>query len=304
MLAVISYPPIPIFELGPLRLSLHGVFAALGFLAGAMYATRFLGRRGFDTEKYQSVLTWALVGSILGARWFTLPASFATSGFDLGEFVNLAGNYSIMGGFAGGILVGAYRMRKVGLPVLPTLDVSTFGLAVGTIVGRIGDLAIVEHLGGPTTSVFGYGVKPGYDLAPQHNVLECAVAQTPDGLCGVYHPSAAYDMVGAILLLGALLWVYRRWTLRYGQMFFGWVVWYGVQRFLIDFSRLALDEGGDATLGPLTWSQWSAVLAAGLAALVVIALGRRGEVVSADGDVRRGAAPLPGPAGDPVAQEN
>jgi len=35
MLAALSYRPIPIVELGPLSLSLHGVFAALGFLAGA-----------------------------------------------------------------------------------------------------------------------------------------------------------------------------------------------------------------------------------------------------------------------------
>jgi phosphatidylglycerol:prolipoprotein diacylglycerol transferase len=291
VLAVISYPPIPIFDLGPLRLSLHGLFAAVGFLAGAMIATRYLGRRGFDTVKYQSVLTWALVGSILGARWFTLPATFASNGFDISQFVNLSGNYSIMGGFAGGILAGAFRMRKVGLPVLPTLDVSTFGLAVGTIVGRIGDLAIVEHLGGPTTFALGYGVKPGYDLAPQHNVLECTVALTPDGLCGIYHHSAAYDMAGAIVLFGVLFWIYNRsgWKLRYGQMFFGWIVWYGLQRFLIDFTRLALDQGGDATLGPLTWSQWSAVVAAAIAAVVVVWLARRGDVVSPEADAARGA---------------
>ena len=33
MYALISYPPIPIFELGPLGLSLHGLGAAIGFLA-------------------------------------------------------------------------------------------------------------------------------------------------------------------------------------------------------------------------------------------------------------------------------
>ena len=39
MLGVISYPPIPIFEVGPLNLSLHGVFAAVGFVVGLMAAT-------------------------------------------------------------------------------------------------------------------------------------------------------------------------------------------------------------------------------------------------------------------------
>jgi prolipoprotein diacylglyceryltransferase len=44
VLAVISYPPIPLFEVGPLTMSLHGVFAALGFVLGAIYTTRVLQR--------------------------------------------------------------------------------------------------------------------------------------------------------------------------------------------------------------------------------------------------------------------
>ncbi len=297
VLAVISYPPIPIFELGPLRLSLHGLFAALGFLGGAFIATKYLERRGFDTDKYQSVLTWGLVGSILGARWFTIPASFADNGFDISEFWTL-GNFSILGGFAGGILAGTYRMKKVGLAALPTLDASSFGMVIGTIIGRIGDLAIVEHLGGPTDFFLGYGVKPGYNLAPQHGLLECVSTQSANGFCGVdggpgiYHPTGLYDMMGAILLFGALYWVYNRsgWKLRYGQVFFGWVVWYGLQRFLIDFTRLSLDVGGDSTLGPLTWSQWSALSAALIAAVIVVRIGQRGELVSAQGDAARGAS--------------
>jgi hypothetical protein len=40
VLAAISYPPIPIFELGPRTLSLHGPFAGLGFVAGAFLMLR------------------------------------------------------------------------------------------------------------------------------------------------------------------------------------------------------------------------------------------------------------------------
>ena len=53
MLAAISYPPIPIWDLGPINFSLHGVFAALGFLAGAIVATREMRKRGFDTVRFQ-----------------------------------------------------------------------------------------------------------------------------------------------------------------------------------------------------------------------------------------------------------
>lgn len=287
MLAAISYPPIPLFEVGPLTLSLHGLFAAIGFMAGAVLATRELRKRGFDVLKYQSALTWGLVGAILGARYLTVPAALLDGVPVLDALNPISGSFSIMGGFAGGIIAGVWRMRQVGLRILPTLDLSAFGLAIGTIVGRIGDLAIVEHLGRATTLPFGYGIKPGYDVAPQHNALECTEATVGlDGFCGVYHHVAAYDMLGAAVLLGALYFVYRRFQLHYGQLFFLWVAWYGFQRFLLDFLRFGM---GDAEIGSLTWNQVSG-LAAGIGGLALFwYMGRRQPEVNPEEDVARGA---------------
>ena len=283
MLAAITYPPIPIWEIGPLRLSLHGVFIALGFLAGAWIATRGLGRRGFDTVKFQSVLTWGLVGAMVGARYFTVPAQLL-NGLPLLEALNPISNFSILGGFAGGIMAGGWRMRQVGLPVLASLDMNSFGLAVGTIVGRIGDLAIVEHLGTSTQAAWGYGIKPGYDLAPQHDALECA--ETAAGFCGIYHHTAFYDMIGAAVLLGVLYLVYRRFRLRYGQLLFLWAAWYGFQRFILDGLRFGM---GDAVVGSFTWNQISG-LAAGVGGLLLFWwMGRTQPVMTPERDQSLGA---------------
>lgn len=298
MLAAITYPPIPIWDLGPLRLSLHGVFAALGFLAGGWYATRRLEERGFDGVAFQSVLSWALIGAILGARYLTSPAAIL-DGVPLVEALNpIKGNFSIMGGFAGGILVGIYRMRRLGLPVIPILDSATFGLAIGTIVGRVGDLSIVEHLGSATRVAWGYAVKPGYDLAPQHDGLECSVASVGD-LCSVpgttdpaiYHHVAAYDLIGAAILFGVLAWMVRR-RLHYGQLFFFWVAWYGFQRFLLDFMRFG---NGDRELGSITWNQASGAVA-GVAGLAMFVWCRRRPVVSREEDAVWQAPPLTEPS--------
>ncbi len=287
MIGAISYPPIPIWEIGPLNLSLHGVFAGLGFVVGAILMMREVRRRGFDTDKVASVLTWALVASLLGARFFTVPAHIGDPGYGLGDAFNVAGDYSIIGGYVGGIIGGTVRMRMLRLGVLPLLDAAAPGLAVGAVVGRIGDLAIVEHLGSATDFFLGYTVMGGHDISPQHDALECAV-----GVCGTYHHTALYDMIGAAVLLVVLLVLRNGWdTRRYGQMFALWGMWYGVQRFLIDFTRLEAARDGtvsDAVMGPLTGSQWGG-LAVAVAATALFLWWRRNPTVSSMNDAAMGA---------------
>jgi phosphatidylglycerol:prolipoprotein diacylglycerol transferase len=301
VIAGISYPPIPVWDLGPLTLSLHGLFAGIGFVAGAILMVREARSRGFDSDKIASVLTWALVASILGARFFTVPGQMiADADYTLADAISLAGDYSILGGYAGGILVGAWRMRMLGLQVPVTLDLAASGLAIGAVIGRIGDLAIVEHLGGSTSFFLGFTIKPGYDVSPQHDVLECDVASAIDGICGTYHHTALYDMIGAALLLFFIWWLKRQWTTRhYGQLFTVWVVWYGLQRFLIDFTRLSaardgitLDDGtlvenaiADSVIGPFTGSQWGALGGVAIGLLLFL-WWRRNPVVTVEQDAR------------------
>lgn len=312
MIGSISYPPIPAFELGPLTLSLHGLFAGLGFVVGAVLMLREARRRGFDTERITSVLTWALVGSILGARLFTVPAHMFDAGYGLSDAISVSGDYSIIGGYAGGIIVGFWRMRMLGADVATHMDMAATGLAIGAVVGRIGDVAIVEHLGSPTSFFLGYELEPGYDVSPQHNILEalCDVGEA----CGPYHHTGLYDMLGALVLLGVLFLLQRVWrTRRYGQLFAFWGVWYGLQRFLIDFTRLGVARDGltledgtvvepiaDSVMGPLTGSQWGALAVAAIALGLLVALRNR-PVVSAAEDVARGAMPAALDVEEPAA---
>lgn len=278
-LGSISYPPIPIFHLGPLALSLHGLFAAVGFMVGAWLLLRLGRRQGLDDEALSTALTWALVGALVGARYLTVPAQLL-EGAPLHHALSpLGGSFSILGGFAGGIAAAWWRLHRLGIPFIPVADLAAPALALGTVIGRLGDLAIVEHLGSPTNFILGYTVRGGYNLAPGHNSLECL----PVGeLCGTYHHTALYDLIGAALLFGVLWWMLRRhW--RPGVMFAVWAGWYGLQRFAIDFTRIGNDM--DRMAGPLTWSQWVG-LSVGLAAIGWLAWRNR------SGNDRAVAAPV------------
>ncbi len=318
MIAAISYKPIPIFDLGPLSLSLHGLFAGLGFAVGGYLMVREAGRRGFDVDKVVSVLTWALVGAILGARLLTVPAHLGDPGYGFDNIVGLAGDFSILGGYAGGILVAWLRMRIVGVSVPASMDMATPGLAIGAVVGRVGDLAIVEHLGGQTSFFLGYELKPGYDVSPQHDRLEDLCERAVDAFCGPYHHTGLYDMIGAAVLLGVLFLLQRLWVhRRYGQIFSFWMIWYGMQRFLIDFTRLGAARDGvvtpdgtvveaiaDSVMGPFTGSQWGALGTAALGVLLVL-WARRYSVVSGEADAELGALLEPSgeESGDGTATE-
>ncbi len=301
-MASISYPPIPIFELGPLNLSLHGLFAGLGFVAGAILMVREVRRRGFDVDGTMSVLTWALVASILGARFFTVPAHIGDPGYGASEIFSIAGDFSILGGYAGGILGGLLRFKLLKMKALPYMDAAAAGLAIGAVVGRIGDVAIVEHLGSPTDFFLGYLLKPGYEPSPQHSVLQdlCEAGT----FCGPYHPTGLYDMIGAAVLLGVIVWLAKNWKQRhYGQLFAFWIIWYGFQRFLIDFARLSAARDGlelpdgtvvdggiaDGVMGRCAGSQWGGLLASLLGVALLLYFGRTRPVVSLDNDVAYGA---------------
>lgn len=66
VLLSITYPPIPITQVGPISLSLHGVFAAIGFYIGANHALKLSDKDGADSILFSDALTWAIFGAILG----------------------------------------------------------------------------------------------------------------------------------------------------------------------------------------------------------------------------------------------
>jgi prolipoprotein diacylglyceryltransferase len=124
-------------------------------------------------------------------------------------------------------------------------------MALGVIVGRIGDLIVGDHLGKPTHFFLGYKCPP-VDVP---TAFPCNGHGTnwigPDRIPGlVVHQTALYDLILTLLLLGFLLWLRRR--ARYdGFIITVFAVWYSVQRIIEDFLREDVRHFG------LTGSQWT-----------------------------------------------
>src|SRR5438874_1617929 len=224
LLASFTYRPVE--RWGPV--SPHGVGTAVGFFLGAWLMARRAEPRGVPRQEVYNAVTWGAVGAILGARGFYVlghRAAFHSIGDVLAVW---QGGLTMFGGFAGGLLLGLWYLRRRGYKIPPALDAAAPGFVVGVIIGRIGDIIIADHLGRRTHFFLGYKI-PDAPLAPGYG--------PPDYVPGVVvHHTALYDLFFALILLGALYWVEKR-KPRTGSLFAMFAIWYGVQRFFIDFTR-------------------------------------------------------------------
>ena len=275
----LTWPPVQ----RVLGISPHGIGSAGGFLAGASLLIREIRRRGdLDEEVVVRALTWAAAGAIVGAR-LDYVVSHPNDWESVVEMLKLwEGGLAMFGGFIGGVLAALPILlrNKVHLPRF--LDAAAPGFALGVVIGRIGDVIIWDHLGDPAkgwAKVVGLTIKEGYELAPGFEPSP-AVALPAGRTCAdgfyagcTYHQPALYDMAGALLLLGLLLWLRRRARYRAGVAILVWGTWYGTQRLVFDFTR-SIDE----KFYGLSGTQWlAAVLAAfSIVTLVVIRVRGRG----------------------------
>jgi phosphatidylglycerol:prolipoprotein diacylglycerol transferase len=291
-LAAIGWPVLDRFRFGDVfAISPHGLGIAIGFMIGASVLVRIapakivpddatsdpeeLARRREDVRaNFEKMLFWALIGTIVGARFFYVLAHYSEfSGFlDMLEIWK--GGISLLGGIAGAILINLPRMRKLGYGFFRIMDPTVVCLALGIAIGRVGDLIIGDHLGRPTSWFLAWTYHGG-QLAPpwvcqqgtcsatlQGGAIE-TISRTGARLIdagghvvaqGVgVHQTALYDMLLAWVLF-AVLWRMQKRDRRVGVLTLTFGLWYGCMRLLEDSLRI------DKRFGPLTGSQWTSLV--------------------------------------------
>lgn len=257
-------------EIGPLSISPHGIGIAVGYLVGAQLMVRRARKREGSPkeEDIWNSLFWALLGALVGARVGYVIGHFSevTDGGDdlLGVFKVWEGGISLLGGITGAVLVALpYVMRKK-MGFWRTVDLAAPGLALGIVIGRIGDLLIGDHLGDPTDFALGWRCLgeaggPGPTAAPVYRqALQTGDPPSLGCFDLAVHQTALYDFVSTLVLLGVLLYLGR--TRRpLGFLVLVFVAWYGTVRVITDFLRV------DRTYFGFTGSQLLSIVVVALA---------------------------------------
>jgi prolipoprotein diacylglyceryl transferase len=225
----------------------HGVGIAVGFLAGAQLMVRRTRKRGGpDENDIWNVLFYALIGAIVGARVGYVLGHFSevtNDGSDLlGVFRIWEGGISLIGGITGAILFALPYMLKRSMGFWRTMDLAAPGLALGIMIGRIGDLMIGDHLGKPTDFALGWRClgENGQTPVQAEIYLEALASGQPPSLgCFdlVLHQTALYDLFSTTLLLAVLLFLGRK-VRNTGFLITIFTVWYAAMRVITDFLRV------------------------------------------------------------------
>ena len=118
---------------------------------------------------------------------------------------------TLMGGLIGGFLAAWLYCRAKKLDFGRLADMGAAGLAIGTAVGRIGDLVIGDHLGRTTDGFWGWEYKGGELISAPP--CDPSVYPSADGCIEpgmVVHQTALYDSVWALVIFFVILRLERK----------------------------------------------------------------------------------------------
>lgn len=264
----LAWEILPRIHLGPLAISPHGIGIAIGYLAGAQLMVRRARRFGGPPdEEIWNALFYALVGAIVGARLGYvlghLPEVTDNGNDILGVFKVWEGGISLLGGITGAVLAAIPYVRKHNMGFWRMTDLAAPGLALGIVIGRIGDIIIGDHLGKPTNFALGWrclGTPNGAPRPAEEYLSRLAAGDPPSLGCFdlTLHQTAIYDFISTLILLGVLLYVGRK-TRSPGLITLVFVTWYGTMRVVTDFLRV------DRRYLGLTGSQITAIVVVAVA---------------------------------------
>lgn len=264
-------------HLGPIAIRWYALSYLLGF-ALFIVLGRYRIRRGntaFTTDMLEDLLTWGILGVILGGRLgyilFYQPSYYLAHPLEI--FKVWEGGMSFHGGFLGVLVVSFLFARRHGISFVRLIDfiapLAPLGLASGRILGNF----INGELWGRVTDPKAFWAM-GFQGAHSEDMQY--VALHPDWLSvwqqyGMLprHPSPLYEGVLEGLVLFVILWLFSAKPRPKGQVAALFVFFYGLFRFVCEFAREPDSFLGFLALG-LSMGQWLSLplIAVGLAGFV------------------------------------
>jgi phosphatidylglycerol---prolipoprotein diacylglyceryl transferase len=199
ILLTITIPFSPVaLQLGPLAIRWYGIAYAVAFLVGGKLALAHTRRRGIPDPLTNSIIFWAIVCGLVGARLYFVVQS------GLWWYLNhpahiLAfweGGMAYFGAIFAVLAVLLVASRRLGVNFWILLGAGVLFAAAGQPIGRLGNIMNGEILGPPSSVPWAFVYTNPQSMAPHLGVA--------------YQPAAAYEGLAALAILACLLLLRRR----------------------------------------------------------------------------------------------
>ncbi len=205
---------------------LFGVIPIYGLLiAGAMALGVFLCARqeerlGLPKDTAVDFALWALPAAIIGARLYYVAFRWQVYASDLLSVLYLwEGGLAIYGGVIGGAAVALVFSRVKKVPFAALADMAAPSLILGQAIGRWGNFVNQEAYGAVIEN-------------PALQFFPLAVFADGEWHMATFFYESLWDFVGFWLL-----WLNRKRVRVRGDLFLGYLVWYGLGRAVIEGLR-------------------------------------------------------------------
>lgn len=210
------------FTIGPIAITWHGFFSAVGLFVGVWVCAKLAETAGIKADDIYAAAPFAVLGGIIGARLFHVVDRWDYyASRPLNIFLITEGGIAIYGGIIGGVIAGYLYALRAKIPAGRFADAAAIGLILGQAVGRIGDIINGEHRGKPLSA-------PWAVVYTHPNTL---------GDPGVpVHLAVGYEMLLDLAVFALLIWLWKR--VPAGVIFWLYLVLYSAIRLWIGFYRI------------------------------------------------------------------
>jgi phosphatidylglycerol---prolipoprotein diacylglyceryl transferase len=223
---------------------------ALAVAAAVLIASFEARRRGQSVDDLLNMLLLILPLGIVGARLYHVIDQWAYYSQNPSQIIGGRG-LGIFGAVIGGAIGLIIYTRWKKLSTLTWLDIVAPGLILAQAIGRWGNFFNQELYGYPTNLPWGIYIDPAHRLPGFENYTH-------------FHPLFLYESLLNLIGFGLLMYVGRKYGKRLlpGELFVGYVIYYGIVRFILEGFKIEVWK-----LGGFPTARWVVIVA------IVVALG-------------------------------
>lgn len=211
--------------IGPLKIHWYGIIMGLAFFLGTYLARYNSKRSGIDPDHVLNMVVLIIPAAIVCARLYYVTfewQQYKDNPLDI--FAVWQGGLAIHGGLIGGVLAGAWYIRKHKLPFLRLADIFMPSVILGQAIGRWGNFINQEAHGDAVSAEF-------MEKFPAFIREQMFIGGQ------YYHPTFLYESIWNLIVFGILILMLYRFKKFDGQVLFSYMILYSIGRFFIEGMR-------------------------------------------------------------------